>query len=162
MESSFSLTVENLDQTLLIGEKTGGLMKAGHVIALSGELGAGKTTLVKAIAGSFDIPAETVCSPSYTIVNEYEGSIPLYHFDLYRLEGADDIGELGFEEYFEGNGLSIVEWADVAPQSLPDERLEIQITISGDDRRRFDISGVGDEYVRIVKELEKQLRGAIV
>ncbi len=160
MQSTFSLTVVSLDHTCLVGTKIGELVQPGQVIALCGELGAGKTTLVKAIGATLGVPPELVCSPSYTLVNEYDGSVPIYHFDLYRLEGADDVSELGFEEYFEGDGISIVEWADVAPGALPDARLEIRIVITGDDSRAFEIKGVGKEYVSIVKELEDQMGDA--
>lgn len=132
-------------------------MLAGDVIALSGELGAGKTTLVKAMASGVGIPSDDVNSPSYTLVNEYYGRIPLYHFDLYRLEGADDVDDLGFEEYMEGDGLAVIEWADVAPQILPPEYLQIRLSISGDEEREIKVKGVGNRYARIVERLKDKL-----
>lgn len=135
-------------------------MLAGDMIALSGELGAGKTTFVKALARGLGIPADDVSSPSYTLVNEYYGRIPMYHFDLYRLEGADDVDDLGFDEYMEGDGLAVVEWADVAPQILPSEYLEIKIMISGEESRDLELKAIGERYVKIVERLRGKLQGA--
>ena len=158
MVTSISLAAKHLDITLLIGKKLGGYMRPGGVIALIGELGAGKTTLVQAIAGGLGISSDAiVCSPSYTLVNEYDGRIPLYHFDFYRLEGADDIDELGFDEYMEGDGVCVVEWADVAPGILPEEHLEIRISITGDETRTLDITGKGERYKVIVERLKNNV-----
>ena len=145
---------------MVFGKKLGATMKAGEVIALCGELGAGKTTLVQAIATGLGISNDVVvCSPSYTLVNEYDGRIPLFHFDLYRLEEAKDINELGFEEYFEGDGLSIIEWADVAPHLLPPDHLKININIIGDDEREIELRSLGQRYKRVVDRIGCKLEG---
>jgi len=100
------------------------------------------------------VPSDVVVSsPSYTLVNEYEGRLPLYHFDLYRLEGAHDIFDLGYDEYLEGEGVSLVEWADIAPELLPKEHLEIRIEILGDDERKMIIKARGKNYERILDRL---------
>lgn len=154
MSKQISIRAKNLSHTVAFGKKLGAAMKAGDVISLCGELGAGKTTLVKAIATGLGIPDNiVVCSPSYTLVNEYEGKIPLFHFDFYRLEGAADIGDLGFEEYFEGNGLSIIEWAEIAPHLLPPNHLKISIEIISEDEREIEVKSQSLEYERIIEKL---------
>lgn len=158
MDTSISFKANNLEDTITFGKKLGATLKPGEVIALSGELGAGKTTLVKAIATGLGIPADiVVCSPSYTLVNEYDGRIPLFHFDLYRLEDAKDINELGFEEYLEGEGVSVIEWADVAPDLLPLEHLKIDIQIISENKRNIAVSGKGEKYKRVVDRISSKL-----
>ena len=121
---------------------------------MNGELGAGKTTFVKGLAAGLGVPDEAaVCSPSYTLVNEYGGRIPLFHFDLYRLEGADDIHELGYEEYLEGEGVCVMEWSDIAPGLLPPRYLDIRIAIVSENERTFSLRGAGEEYGHILKRL---------
>ena len=154
MHPSLDFILKDVEETKTLGEKIGNSMKSGHVVALIGELGAGKTTLTKAIAHGMGVPSDVVVSsPSYTLVNEYEGRLPLYHFDLYRLEGAHDIFDLGYDEYLEGEGVSLVEWADIAPELLPKEHLEIRIEILGDDERKMIIKARGKNYERILDRL---------
>ena len=157
MEPSSEFTSNDPESTITLGKKLGSFMQRGQIIALSGELGAGKTTLVKAIALGAGIPGDVVVSsPSYTLVNEYYGKMPVYHFDLYRLEGADDIHELGYDEYLEGEGLSLVEWADIAPELLPKEHLKIHITIRSEESRTISLMPLGKQYERIVERLKAQ------
>jgi tRNA threonylcarbamoyladenosine biosynthesis protein TsaE len=106
------------------------------VIALQGDLGAGKTHFVKGAAEGLGIDPHTVNSPTYTLINEYYGDIPVYHFDLYRLEHEDEVWEIGAEEYFYGDGVCFVEWPDRIPGLLPDHTIWIHIEkISGTGRR---------------------------
>lgn len=159
MEASFDLTLKDLEATISFGKTLGRFMGRGQVLALTGELGAGKTTLVKAIALGVGVAGNDVCSPSYTLVNEYEGRIPLYHFDLYRLEGAEDVSDLGFEEYLEGDGLCVIEWADIAPEILPEDYMKIRIEVAGEAERKFLVSGRGGVYSGIVERLKHQFGG---
>ena len=157
MEASFALVLKDPEAAMVFGRTLGRFMSRGGVIALIGELGAGKTTIVKAIAAGLGVPSDVVvCSPSYTLVNEYEGRIPLYHFDLYRLEDSKDVHELGYDEYIEGDGLCVIEWADVAPEVLPGERIEIRIEIIGDKERRVLVTGKGERYAGIVQRLGRR------
>lgn len=160
MDTSLSFSAKNIGDTLSFGKKLGSTLKIGEVIALTGELGAGKTTLVQAIATGLGIPSDViVCSPSYTLVNEYDGRIPLFHFDLYRLEDAKDIHELGFEEYLEGEGVSIIEWADIAPNLLPAEHLKIDIKIINEDEREMAVTALGERYKRVLSRFHGKLEG---
>ena len=110
------------------GLKLGRALSSGTVIALIGDLGAGKTTLTKAIAEGLEIK-EHVTSPTFTLINEYEsGRLPLYHFDVYRLDDIDEMEMLGYEEYFYGNGITVVEWADKISELLPEDATVIEIS----------------------------------
>ncbi len=119
------------EETKLIGERLASLLEAGDVLTLEGDLGAGKTTFTKGIAKGLGVK-RTVNSPTFTIVKEYEGRLPLYHMDVYRLEDSDE--DIGFDEYFNGNGVSVVEWAQFIEEYLPTDRLDIRIKYNGDSR----------------------------
>ena len=109
----------------------------GQVIALTGDLGAGKTTLTKAIARGLGIE-ETITSPTFTIVKEYRsGRLPLFHFDVYRIGDIDEMYELGYEEYFFGDGLCVVEWADLIEELIPEEALWISIAYGEKEGERI-------------------------
>ena len=105
--------------------------------ALIGTLGAGKTRLVQAFAAAHGVPREAATSPTFVLVNEYHGRLPIYHFDAYRLRDDDEFIELGPEEYFESNGVTFVEWADRVERCLPREHLEIRCEAVGETERRF-------------------------
>ena len=108
---------------ICLGEKA----SPGQIIALSGDLGAGKTTLTKAIAEGLGI-RETVTSPTFTIVKEYRsGRLPLFHFDVYRIGDIDEMYELGYEEYFFGDGVCVIEWADLIEELIPEDAMRIEI-----------------------------------
>ena len=149
----------NAGETAAFGRGLGALLEKGMVIALKGELGAGKTTLVKAVATGLGILEEDVCSPSYTLINEYEGRLPVYHFDLYRLTDSSELYELGYDDYLEGEGISIVEWADAVPDALPGEYLSIKIDIVSDDERCFTVTAAGKRYETLVAELKTFKQG---
>ncbi len=121
---------ESPDETQALGEKLGKTLKQGDVIALIGDLGTGKTCLTQGIARGVGIaPNEIVSSPSYILINEYNGTIPIYHIDLYRLENSKEIAELGLSEYVEGDGICIIEWAERMADALPDTSIKIHITL---------------------------------
>ncbi len=114
------------EDTLALGRALGKLLRAGDVIALIGDLGAGKTTLTQGIAQGMGI-TERVTSPTFTLVQEYGQETPLFHFDPYRLERPEDVSDFGFEEYLERGGIVVVEWADKIAALLPDERLTLTL-----------------------------------
>ena len=123
---------ESPEETQVLGEKLGKTLQQGDVIALIGDLGTGKTCLTQGIARGVGIaPDEVVNSPSYILINEYNGTVPIYHIDLYRLENAAEIAELGLSEYVEGDGICIIEWAERMADALPDTCIKIHITLAG-------------------------------
>ena len=122
---------ESPDETQALGEKIGKTLKRGDVIALIGDLGTGKTCLTQGIARGAGIASdEIVSSPSYILINEYNGTVPIYHIDLYRLENSEEIAELGLSEYVEGDGICIIEWAERMAEALPDSCIKIHITLA--------------------------------
>ena len=124
-------------KTIALGEKIGSFYK-GDIIALKGTLAAGKTTITKGIARSLGIE-EDVTSPTFTLISEYEGKIPLYHFDVYRLDTIEDFINLGSEELLYGNGVSIIEWSEKIFSELPDYTISIHLETQSDNSRKITI-----------------------
>ncbi len=123
----------------------------GMVICLNGELGSGKTVFTKAFASALGIE-DDVTSPTFNIIKEYpNGELPLYHMDVYRLEG--NVDELGLDEYFDGDGVTIIEWADMIEDHLPKERLDINIRVTGEDTRIFVLKPHGKVYEDICEAI---------
>ena len=122
-------------ETRELGMRLAGQLKAGDVILLEGELGAGKSELARGIAKGLGV-TETVTSPSFTILNVYEsGKMPLYHFDWYRLESEEELYELGMDEYLGGDGIALVEWPGKCPEAIPEDHLMIRISAEGENTR---------------------------
>lgn len=124
-----------------VAEKLG----PGSVLALDGDLGAGKTRFSQALAAALGVEG-VVNSPTFTIIKEYEGRVPLYHMDVYRISQAE-ADELGLEEYFYGAGVCVIEWASVIRDLLPPERLAVYIGVSGTTERMFTLSPIGEPYI---------------
>lgn len=115
------------EDTFALGMKMGNSARAGDVLCLSGDLGAGKTTFTQGFAKGMGI-LDTVSSPTFTIIQEYEGSgLPLYHFDVYRISDIEEMEEIGYEDYFYGDGVCLIEWAELVEDILPDDRTDIKI-----------------------------------
>ena len=152
------MTVEFYAHSLAETDQFGRLLAErlpnGAVVALIGTLGAGKTRLVQAIAEASGVPKDAVSSPTFVLLHEYDGERPIYHFDAYRLADADEFRRLGPDDYFEGNGLTLVEWADKFPEILPKERLEIRISVLESDIRRFELTIFGDRYAESIDRME--------
>ena len=130
-------------ETRELGTRLAGELKAGDVILLEGELGAGKSELARGIAKGLGV-TETVTSPSFTILNVYEsGRTPLYHFDWYRLESAEELFELGMDEYLGGDGIALVEWPGMCPEAVPENHLRIRIEAAGENVRRLSAEPAG-------------------
>ncbi|MBA3925800.1 tRNA (adenosine(37)-N6)-threonylcarbamoyltransferase complex ATPase subunit type 1 TsaE [Listeria rustica] len=145
--------IETTDEsnTRDIAKKIGLKMQAGDVILLEGDLGAGKTTFTKGLAEGLEIP-QMVKSPTFTIVREYtKGRIPLYHMDVYRLENAED--DLGLDEYFQGDGVSVVEWAHFIEQDLPADYIRITLKHLTENTRAMEIEPVGARYEALCSEV---------
>lgn len=141
------------EETIRIGEKLAILLRPGSVVTLSGQLGAGKTTLVKGIAAGLGVK-QMVTSPTFTIIKEYEGELPLYHMDAYRLENSEE--DIGFLEYFSGDGISVVEWATFIEDYIPDQHLNIDIQYEDNHKRMLVFKPHGLHYEQAVKGLYRQ------
>ena len=138
------LHTASAEETIRLGQKIGYKVAPGDIITLHGSLGSGKTTIVKGIADSLEI-ADEITSPSYTLISEYEGRIPLYHMDLYRIDSIEEFELLGAEELLYGSGVSIIEWAEKIEQLLPDNCLSITLEIDTAAEREIKIEGFQEE-----------------
>ena len=125
------------EQTLLLGSELASLLRPGEVVALYGALGTGKTVFVRGIARGLGLAEESVTSPTFSIIQEYGGSPPLFHVDLYRLSGEREAAELGLEEYFDSTGVTVVEWAERAEGMLPALKVSVDFERLGPRRRRL-------------------------
>jgi len=146
-------------ETVRVGELLGQLLGPGDVVCLIGDLGAGKTNLAQGLARGLGI-TDQVTSPTFTLINEYHGRLRLFHMDLYRLEGAEDLADLGYEEYIDGDGVTVVEWADRAMEALPLERLDIKLYAAADEaeQRRLVFEPAGERFLRLTEELVRVVR----
>jgi tRNA threonylcarbamoyladenosine biosynthesis protein TsaE len=154
MSRALDVDAADLSATERLGRALGRLLFPGAVVALIGPLGAGKTHLVRAVAEGLDIPdSRFVNSPTFVLIQEYRARLPVYHFDAYRLRGPAEFFDLGPEEYFGGQGVSLVEWADRVEECLPAEHLRINITIIGETARHFRIEGHGRRHQELVAAL---------
>ncbi len=155
MQLTYESTTEA--DTARLGAALAETLPPGTTVALCGTLGAGKTRLVQAAAEAAGIEPRDVSSPTFVLIQEYRGRIPIYHFDAYRLRDEAEFLDLGPDEYFDGDGLTFVEWADRVEGCLPAERIEIRIEITGPQSRRFDIVAVGRRYAAVVDSLRRRL-----
>lgn len=147
------IVLKDINETEKFGIRLGELLKPGDILCLNGDLGAGKTTLTKSIGIGLGVE-EYITSPTFALINQYIGRMPVYHFDVYRLENADELYDLGFDEYFYGNGVCIIEWADKIDRMIPKERITLDIEKGTDeDRRIIKLTGHGDRYEKLVKEM---------
>ena len=148
------IETKSATETIELGKRIGKLLQAGNVVALIGRLGSGKTTLTQGLARGLGVKGKDyVTSPSFTLIKEHKGRIPIYHIDLYRIDNIKEIFNLGYEEYFYGEGVTIIEWADKIRKLLPREVLIINLEIIGENRRKIDILPKGKHYQIIVKTL---------
>lgn len=152
-----TLDISDLTATEAFGHRLGALLFPGAVVALVGQLGAGKTHLTRAVAEGLSVKNPAVVnSPTFVLIQEYPARLPIYHFDAYRLSGAREFAELGVDEYFHGDGVCMVEWADKVESTLPVEHLRIEIEIVDTNRRRFHLSVIGERYERLVAEFREE------
>ena len=131
-----SVMTDSDEETLLAGEEFSRTLKEGDVVALNGDLGAGKTVFVKGIAKGLHIE-DIVTSPTFTILREYKGLLPLYHFDVYRISDPDEMFDIGFSEYLDGSGVSVIEWAEKVEELLPKRRIDVLIKKIGNNKREI-------------------------
>jgi len=143
--------------TSALGEKTGKRLRAGSIIALTGELGCGKTLLTRGICAGLDVPVRQVNSPTFILVNEYRGRLPVFHLDMYQLSNARDAVELGMTDYLARarGGVMIIEWAERIFPLLPEDILKVNFEIMSARKRRIDISSRGSNYAGVFKEIKR-------
>lgn len=150
--NTLKLITHNPEQTQKLGEALGKLAEPGDIFLLVGELGAGKTCLTQGIAWGLGIKEYTL-SPSFVIMRELHGRLPLYHMDFYRLDNVEEISDLGLDDYLYGKGLCVIEWANKGLAVLPEDHLLIQIDSISGNERSFNIQPNGERYINVVKRL---------
>ena len=138
------IITNNENETVLEGERLGRTLSPGAVVALYGGLGAGKTAFTRGLGAGLGV-TENVSSPTFTIVNEYPGDIPLFHFDMYRLETECELFDIGWDDYLDRGGVCAVEWSEKVPSAFPPEAIIIKFDILGDEKRRMEISVGGGQ-----------------
>ena len=150
-----TVTTLSVEETRIIGASLAPMLLPGDVVSLSGDLGAGKTALVQGIAAAFGVE-ERVTSPSFTIVHEYKGRFPMFHIDVYRLNSFQEVLDLGFEEFLDGNAVVMIEWGGAIGPLLPRRHLEIEIRATGDEdpNARFLVFRPhGQEWIRKIQDM---------
>ena len=145
------------DDTRAIGKAITLCLLPGAVVGLCGELGAGKTEFVKGAADALGLDPDQVTSPTFTLINEYPGTSLLYHFDLYRLNDPSQLDDIGAEEYFWGEGICLVEWADLFTQSLPSQSLYIKFQVLDEKTRQLEVLAPDSEK-EVIECIEKELK----
>ncbi len=133
-----TFTTSSAEETITLGEKIGRLLKKGDIIAMQGTLAAGKTTITKGIAKALGI-TDTITSPTFCLISEYQGTMPLYHMDVYRLDGTEDFINLGTDDMLYGDGVSIIEWSEKIMDELPSNTIVLKITPQDDGKRLIEI-----------------------
>ncbi|HCK88539.1 MAG TPA: tRNA (adenosine(37)-N6)-threonylcarbamoyltransferase complex ATPase subunit type 1 TsaE [Erysipelotrichaceae bacterium] len=144
------LKTENINETHALGEKIGRAAERNMVFTLEGDLGAGKTTLTQGIAKGLDIK-RNITSPTFTILKVYQGRMPLYHIDAYRLEGI--VQDLGFDELMDDDGMTVIEWSQFVPSLIPDEHMTVSIRLLEGDQREFTFTAYGSQYEKLLEEI---------
>jgi tRNA threonylcarbamoyladenosine biosynthesis protein TsaE len=153
----FSMITSSPEQTQEIGRLLGKLLDAGDTVCLYGDLGAGKTNFTYGIAQGLDVREQYITSPTFTFVNEYQGRVPLYHLDLYRLKGPDELENIGFDEYIDSDGVTVIEWAERAEDELPVECLNVYLSAVDETNRELGFLAEGERYEKLLEILQQEL-----
>ncbi len=148
----------SVEQTQRLGQRLGELLQAGDVIVLQGPLGAGKTVFAQGVARGLEVD-EPVTSPTFTLIHEYRGRLPLYHVDLYRIRGAAEAIDLGLEDYLYGDGVTLIEWAEHAPGVLPAAHLVVELRILAEQKRTLRFVPQGERYAGLLAALKRRAYG---
>jgi tRNA threonylcarbamoyladenosine biosynthesis protein TsaE len=155
----FSVITSDQKQTWRVGEMLGGRLDAGDTVCLYGDLGAGKTSFSYGIALGLNVEANYITSPTFTFVNEYKGRVPLYHIDLYRIQNPEELENIGFEEYIETDGVTVIEWAERAEDELPQECMNVYLSYVDEHSREIGFLAEGERYEKILDDLKQTLEG---
>jgi len=154
-EEHFRITTRSVEETRALARRMGTGINFGCLMALNGDLGSGKTTFMQGLAKGLDVPdTYVVTSPTFTLINEYPGRLPLFHVDLYRISDIEELENIGFFELLSGDGVVAVEWADRVARELPDDRIDIQFEVIDDVRRSLDVRAGGQTTGDLVKRLQ--------
>jgi tRNA threonylcarbamoyladenosine biosynthesis protein TsaE len=153
----FSVVTSSHEQTWRIGQMLGSRLEPGDTVCLYGDLGAGKTTFSYGIALGLDVKDQYITSPTFTFVNEYKGRIPFYHIDLYRLKDPEELEGIGFEEYIDSDGVTVIEWAERAEDELPDDRLSVYFSYVDERSREIGFLAEGERYEKLLHDLSNEL-----
>ena len=156
--SSWSCETHSVDETRQLGAHLGEALEPSSVIALSGNLGAGKTHLTQGIAEGLGIERRLVNSPTFALVQEYAGRLPVFHFDTYRLRNVDEFLDLGFDEYLSLRGVCIIEWAERVAEVLPADTLTVRVIATGESIRLFEWQAGGEVSLRSLQTLRNRSR----
>ena len=160
VNKKIDIMTRSVDETRKLGQKIGTLIKQPLVIALTGDLGSGKTAFVQGLAKGLEVPdGYYITSPTFTLINEYPGRYPLVHVDLYRLETIDGLEDIGLDEMLHGQAVLSIEWADKLSDGLPAEHLLVTLDIIDDDCRSLGLNATGHNVVNLIKALEDALSG---
>lgn len=153
--NSYTFFSNYVGETIFFGTELGKLLQQGDIITISGDLGSGKTSLIKGIAQGIK-SNDLVSSPSFSIINEYSSRCPIYHFDFYRLNKPEEIEELGYEEYFFNNGIVLIEWPEIIEKYLPAELMSIKIIIDHNNTnlRKIIFLPKGERYTQLMEDLK--------
>ncbi len=155
--TTWHFVAEDENATARLGTALADCLPAGTTVALIGTLGAGKTRLVQSIGQACGVPEDSVTSPTFVLCQHYYGKRTLYHLDTYRLRDEDEFLQLGPEEYFDSDGITLIEWADRVIDCLPDERLEVHISIGPGETREFRLVALGRPLVAALQDLAERL-----
>ncbi|HSA77453.1 MAG TPA: tRNA (adenosine(37)-N6)-threonylcarbamoyltransferase complex ATPase subunit type 1 TsaE [Nitrospirota bacterium] len=153
----FSVVTSSHEQTWRIGQMLGSRLEPGDIICLYGDLGAGKTSFSYGIALGLEVKDQYITSPTFTFVNEYKGRIPFYHIDLYRLKDPEELEGIGFEEYIDSDGVTVIEWAERAEDELPDDRLSVYLSYVNEHSREIGFLAEGERYEKLLHDLSNEL-----
>jgi tRNA threonylcarbamoyladenosine biosynthesis protein TsaE len=158
MSGSLNLLLSSQADTARLGRTIGRALKGGEVLALIGDLGAGKTALVKGVAAGIHAPKASVSSPTFVLMHHYHGRLPLVHVDFYRLRTQSDAENIGLHEYFDGTAVTAIEWADRFPALLPDDRLEVRLRHKSPTVRTVELSAHGPQALQVLQQVREDRR----
>jgi tRNA threonylcarbamoyladenosine biosynthesis protein TsaE len=155
--SPMQINSYSVKDTLTIGRMISRYLRKGDIVCLFGKLGSGKTVLTKGISAGLGIKTSQVISPTFVLLREYAGRIPVYHFDLYRLNNPQEILSIGYEEFFYDEGISVIEWADKLGCLLPLEFLKIELKVKKGSSRLLKLNGIGSRYRELSRKIYENI-----
>jgi len=154
----FTVITSSPERTWQIGEMLGSRLGPGDTVCLYGDLGSGKTNFAYGIAQGLRVQTQYITSPTFTFVNEYQGRVPFYHIDLYRLQEPGELVNIGFDEYIDSDGVAVIEWAERAEDELPEESLSVYLAYVDDRSREIGFLAEGKRYEALLEELRRDLQ----